>query len=190
MNAITFGRYNFFTVAHLSTVKEILKKWEKLYILIVDDSLGKTNNCINGCEEFYNLCDKNHKEKKIYFSIEERMEMINLALLEAGIKNRVIVLHYCRPECNIKKFNDDFEKNSYDLVFPCSVDEPNYFDKIRNDSFEKILGRRVFCVFPKITIHVSQILFESPCAEKIKDTLPDGTKNYFEKIGGYKRVLS
>lgn len=189
MNAITFGRYNFFTIAHLDTVKEILKIWENLYILIVDNDLGKTNDCIEGYEEFYNLCDKNHKEKQIFFNMEERIKMINLALEKEGIIDRVTVLAYCRPEYNIEKFNCDFNKNSFSLVFPCTGTEEEPFDKIRNICFEAILKRKVFSVSPKTTIHVSQILSQDFCDEKILSVLPKGTREYFQELEGCKRLV-
>lgn len=190
MNAVTFGRYNFFTIAHLETIKEILSKWEKLYILIVDDDLGKTNDIIEQFEEFYNLCDYNHNTKKIYFSIEERKKMIEYALEGINVKERVNVIHYCRPEYNIKKFNAEFKMNEFDLVFPYSDNEASYYDKIRNNSFENILHRSVSCVYPKLTIHVSQILSECQTRKKINDILPIGTREYFESIDGYSRILS
>lgn len=48
----------------------------------------------------------------------------------------------------------------------------------------------VSCVYPKLTIHVSQILSECQTRKKINDILPIGTREYFESIDGYSRIWS
>lgn len=186
-NAVTFGRYNVFSLGHLSTIKEILKSWEHLHILVIDSELPKNNELIPTLCEFYALCDKNHTKNKNVFNTSERLEFIKRACVEAGIIDRITIGITCRPEYNYDYFNFQYPKSKFDLVFPeCSEDSK--FDKLRNVAFEKILNRKVFDVKAPVVMHLSDIVEKLNNNSNIKSFFLSSVVQYLKDINGLERL--
>ena len=102
------------------------------------------------------MCDINN-EKQSDYSIEDRIKMWNKTLKMENLLDRVKVIKILRPEYFPEEFNFKFNIRDYDLVFPYVEDTDSDFDKIRNNAFEKILGRKVNYVYPSFTLHTSSI---------------------------------
>ncbi|EOO05592.1 hypothetical protein JDS76_27875 [Bacillus cereus] len=155
--AITFGRYNMLTNAHLSTVSEILTKWDKLTIGVYDFNIKRPLNLNEKWNEFYSMCDKNCQPESNDLSLESRIKMWEILVKERGLDGRLEIVPIKRVEYDVSNFNTKFPKEKYDLVFPKSPQERNSFDLLRNEAFKDILGREIHFVTPSLTLHTSQI---------------------------------
>ena len=156
MNAITFGRYNIVTNAHLNTLEKILEKWPTVVIGIVAPTKKKNFHMDPSLANFYLECDKNN-DKHSDYSIDERIEMWEKTIYAEGISDRVKVVRILRPEYFPAEFNHQFPPSKYQLVFPETLAEKNKFDTMRNDAFGIILEREVATVKPSLTLHFSDI---------------------------------
>lgn len=189
-DAVTFGRYSIFTLAHLSTVQEILRYRENLVIgLILSGEKASNYHPDNNLQMFYDECDNNYV-MKILLDINIRNEMILNTLEEFNISNRVNVVNINRPEYYPDEFNYLFDTNKYDLFFPQVSSEDTCFDIIRNQAFEKILNRKVYVVKPKLTIHLSQIQKQYKINKcRLVEYLPKATCDILEKYPEAANIL-
>lgn len=181
--AITFGRYNIVTNAHLNTLERILEIWATAVIGIVSPE-----KCINFPQnprliDFFRECDKNH-ERKPTFTIPQRIEMWEETLRSAGFFDRVKIVEMRRPEYFPDEFNMRFPSNMYQLVFPQAKDERNKFDIIRLSAFREILGRDIATVCPSLTMHTSDIIGKVNDIDDLKRYIPIGCFSVLSRIKG------
>lgn len=188
--AVTFGRYNLVTLSHLSTIIEILKKWDYLVVLIVSNDLISRNEPVAELGNFYRLCEQNHMKSKNIFTLKERKTMFNKMLFDYNLTNLVKVDFFARPELNYVEFNQKYHQCEYDLVFPRCNSNDGEFDKIRNDSFQKILNREIYTVNPACTVHTKEIVTFLRNAEDINNYLSPGVCAYLKEISGEERLLN
>lgn len=150
--AVTFGRFNYFTLGHEFFVQLMLRQYEKLVIGIVVDSEKENNKDVDLLDEkFFNLTKSKHINLN---SIDIRLKAIEESEVYNQFANRISIYPIFKPEFFPNKFNFVFPKKKYDLIFPKTDDE---FDKFRNVYFEKKLDRHIFILNPDFVIHNSQI---------------------------------
>lgn len=150
--AVTFGRYFYFNIGHLSTVQAILKEFDLLVIGLVNPDRENPEDIQKLREkyiDFYENVDKKVLELPLTF--EERKLMIEKALRNAKIEN-VILTEVRRVEYFPSIFNERFRPDEYQLVFP---ELNSSFDIRRNEVFEDILKRKIHLVKPELESHSS-----------------------------------
>lgn len=155
--AVTFGRYQIVSIAHLDTVRTILRDFPSLEIGVLDlDARPQTSPPIpEHLRDFYAGCEANTSPAKNPMSVAERAAFWQATISAAGLQDRVTVRVIPRPELDPDGFNRMFPPERVDLVFPTSSGEG--FDLIRNASFEEIFGRKVRTVEPPLEYHTSDI---------------------------------
>lgn len=155
--AVTFGRYQIVSIAHLDTIRTILLDWPKVEIGILDlDRRPLTPPDIPAhLAEFYADCEANTTPAKNPMSADERSRFWEATLLAAGFDERVSVRIIGRPELAPDSFNEQYPPDRFDLVFPRPSGDG--FDNVRNASFEEVLDREVHAVDPPLEYHTSDI---------------------------------
>jgi UDP-N-acetylglucosamine kinase len=155
--AVTFGRYQIVSIAHLDTVRTILMDWPTVEVGVLDlDARPATAPIIpEHLQAFYDGCEANTAPAKNQMTAQERASFWQATIDTAGLSDRVTVRIIGRPEMAPDEFNRQYPADSVDLVFPTSRGEG--FDLIRNASFEEILGRPVTPVDPPLEYHTSDI---------------------------------
>ncbi|MFE2684505.1 zeta toxin family protein [Streptomyces mirabilis] len=155
--AVTFGRYQIVSIAHLDTVRTILRDFPSLEIGVLDLEARpeRMPNVPDHLRDFYNGCETNTSPAKNPMSAQERAGFWQATIDAAGLQDRVTVHVVPRPELDPDGFNQIFPPDRIDLVFPTVSGEG--FDLIRNASFEEILGRKVRTVDPPLEYHTSDI---------------------------------
>ena len=174
--AVTFGRFNYFSKGHIYFFEEILKKWEKLVIVCLENSTSDERLYTSDdllLNVFYKECDANFE--KTLLPITTRLEAINI--FAKKYPNRVTVTQGGRPENSPNDFNRCFPVSQFDLVF--SKDYSKYFDLLRFEAFEKILERKVIAIHPSKYIHNTEI---ARLSDK-KDMFWPEVWNYYKKKG-------
>ncbi len=155
--AVTFGRYQIVSIAHLDTIRTILMDWPTVEIGILDLDT-RPHGVVPippHLEEFYRDCEANVRPEKNPMTAQERAGFWEAALNAAGLQDRATVRIIPRPELTPAEFNRLYPADQVDLVFPTASGEG--FDRIRNASFETILSRRVHTVDPPLEYHTSDI---------------------------------
>ncbi|MER6121767.1 zeta toxin family protein [Streptomyces sp. NPDC001795] len=155
--AATFGRYQIVSIAHLDTVRTILRDFPSLEIGVLDLEARpeRMPHVPEHLRDFYDGCEANTSTAKNPMSAEERAGFWRATIDAAGLRDRVTVHVIPRPELHPDEFNRMFPPDRIDLVFPTASGEG--FDLIRNASFEEILGRKVRTVEPPLEYHTSDI---------------------------------
>lgn len=174
MIAITFGRYNIVTNAHMNTIETILKQWSKVVVGIVLPQINEDFDINPKWQRFYQEGDKKNSGTP-EFSISERISMWNLSLEEKKLNSRVKVVPILRPEYYPEIFNATYPEREYQLVFPCDVAVENSFDNIRNAAFENILNRKVQIIYPQLILHTTDIRRNVRVFEDWKEYVPSGS---------------
>lgn len=155
--AVTFGRYQIVSIAHLDTIRTILLDWPtvEVGVLDLDPRPAHPPNVPAHLRDFYQGCEANTSSAKNPMTAEERAGFWRATIAEAGLEDRVTVRVIPRPELFPQGFNKQYPPDQFDLVFPTARGEG--FDLIRNASFEEILRRPVHPVDPPLEYHTSDI---------------------------------
>jgi hypothetical protein len=155
--AVTFGRYQIVSIAHLDTVRTILRDFPSLEIGVIDLQARpeRMPHVPDHLRDFYDGCEANTSPAKNPMSAEERAGFWQATIDAVGLHDRVTVRVISRPELDPTGFNQMFPPERVDLVFPTANGEG--FDLIRNASFEEIRGRKVRTVEPPLEYHTSDI---------------------------------
>ena len=188
--AVTFGRYQIVSIAHLDTIRTILLDWPTVAIGVLD--LGSRPARLPVVPEhlqgFYRGCEANTAPAKNPMTVEERASFWRATIAEVGLEDRVSVRIIARPELDPDGFNRQYPQDRVDLVFPTAGGEG--FDLIRNASFEEILGRRVFPVDPPLEYHTSDIRSAHQAGnEAWKNGFAPGGLQAFIAVDGPRRLL-
>lgn len=152
--AVTFGRFNYLSMGHISFLESILKKWSKVTVIILDTELSHTRMFYTDSQlkTFYNMCESHFQNTLL--PLDTRIKAFdNISMINTA---DVHVFAGLRPELHSNWFNMNFPATDYDLVF--SKDPNNQFDKLRFECFKSILKRNVFEVKPSLYVHNTQIL--------------------------------
>ena len=190
MNALTFGRYNICTTAHIHTFEKILEKFESLTVGIIKkevrNSSSETKSVIE--KDFYKLADAQHA--KTSFSLNERVQLMDLSLKDRGLSS-VSIVTMSRPECDVVHFNNSFPPSEYRLIFPRPVGgQSQIFDVTRDRALAIILEREVSFIDTTLTIHTSEIVETMKLeAEKFSEFMTPSALAYFISINGPERIL-
>lgn len=160
--AVTLGRYQPPTIAHLDTVQTILRQWDELTIGILHNETPRESKLRRGglsdCEylEYMTLADRNWTDGRNPYSLTERVDMWLAVVHEYSLADRVKVTSLSRPEIAPQEFEMLFNSTDFDLVFPISSGH-SPFDLTRNRALAAILQRPVHTVIPEVEIHNSLI---------------------------------
>ncbi|MGA3539014.1 zeta toxin family protein [Micromonosporaceae bacterium DT194] len=188
--AVTFGRYQIVSIAHLDTVRTILMDWPTLEVGVLDlEHLPNQRAEIpEHLQQFYRDCEANVAPEKNPMSAEERAGFWRATIAEAGLQDRVSVRVIPRPELDPAGFNRQYPADRFDVVFPTVSGEG--FDRIRNDAFQEILGRPVLSVDPPLEYHTSDIraAYREGNAAWKRGFAP-GSLNAFIRADGPRRLL-
>jgi Zeta toxin len=155
--AVTFGRYQIVSIAHLDTIRTMLMDWPSVEIGVLDMNAQPATPVPvpDHLREFYQECEANTAPPKNPMSTEQRAEFWRATLAAAGLQDRVTVRVIPRPELYPGNFNAQYPTDRFHLAFP-TVGGAG-FDAIRNDCFAEILGRPVYPVDPPLEYHTSDI---------------------------------
>ena len=145
-HAVTFGRYQVVSVAHLDTVRTMLRQWREVTVGVLDPTLGPGGPLDDDAPARW-------APERNPLSGDERIRLWRSAIAAAGLGDRVHVVAMAGMTPDPARFNRDFPPDRFDLVFPES--EGTGFDLIRNDRFREQFGRAVFEVRPSVTYHTS-----------------------------------
>ena len=190
--AVTFGRYQIVSIAHLDTIRTILLEWPKVEIGILDlrpERPPTPPEIPTHLAEFYADCEANTAPAKNPMSVDERASFWEATLRAAGIGDRVSVRIIARPELEPDRFNQQFPPERFDLVFPRPSGDG--FDNVRNASFEEVLAREVHTVDPPLEYHTSDIraMFRSD-DPAWRHGLAPGALDAFLAADGPRRLLA
>ena len=156
--AVTFGRYNTFSYAHISTIIAILKQYNNLTIGLIINQQKNDRDIKEELYRIYELADKNYTDKKLLpVGIRKEMMIAGIKQFDLRLLDKVNIEIIRRPEYFREEFNSKFPKTKYDVIFPRTDDEKNEFDILRNMYMQEILGRDIYFVKPKLTIHNSDM---------------------------------
>ncbi|MGW8879564.1 zeta toxin family protein [Streptomyces mirabilis] len=189
--AVTFGRYQIVSIAHLDTVRTILRDFPSLEIGVLDLEARpeRMPHVPEHLRDFYDGCEANTSTAKNPMSAAERAGFWQATIDAAGLQDRVTVRVIPRPELAPEGFNRIFPPDRIDLVFPTASGEG--FDLIRNASFEEILGRKVRTVEPPLEYHTSDIRAAYRAGnEAWKNGFAPGGLDAFIAAGGPERLLA
>jgi hypothetical protein len=189
--AVTFGRYQIVSIAHLDTVRTILRDFPSLEIGVLDLEARPEQmpHVPEHLRDFYDGCEANTSPAKNPMSAEERAGFWQATIDAVGLQDRVTVHVITRPELDPDGFNRMFPPDRVDLVFPTASGEG--FDLIRNASFEEILGRKVRTVEPPLEYHTSDIRTAYRAGnEAWKNGFAPGGLEAFIAAGGPERLLA
>lgn len=144
--AVTFGRYQLVSVAHLDTIRTILRQWPTVTVGVLDPALGPGGPLDDDAP-------KRWAAEKNPLSVAQRIEMWQDVIDEAGLVGRVRIVAMAGMTPDPEAFNREFPADQFDMVFP--QPEGTGFDLIRNDRFREQFHRHVFEVQPSVTYHTS-----------------------------------
>ncbi|MEW2417544.1 zeta toxin family protein [Streptomyces sp. NPDC046866] len=189
--AVTFGRYQIVSIAHLDTVRTILRDFPSLELGVLDLEArpDQMPHIPEHLRDFYAGCEANTSPAKNPMSADERAGFWQATIEAAGLQDRVTVRVINRPELDPDGFNQMFPPERVDLVFPTASGEG--FDLIRNASFGEILGRKVRTVEPPLEYHTSDIRTAYRAGnEAWKNGFAPGGLEAFIAVDGPKRLLA
>jgi UDP-N-acetylglucosamine kinase len=188
--AVTFGRYQIVSIAHLDTIRTILLDWPTVEIGVLDlDSRPAGPLAVPPhLRDFYQGCEANTSPAKNPMTAEERASFWRATVAEAGLQDRVAVRIIARPELDPEGFNRQYPLDRFNLVFPTASGEG--FDLVRNASFSEILRRRVYPVDPPLEYHTSDIRSAYRAGnEAWKHGFAPGGLQAFIAVDGPRRLL-
>jgi hypothetical protein len=190
--AVTFGRYQMVTVAHLSTVTAILDQWAHVSIgvLILTDvtSDDPSTSGDPGMADFYRDCAANCAPDRNPLTLTERVTCWRAAIDHAGLSDRVDVVALPRPELCPRLFTALFPPSRCDLVFP-SPRGGTAFDAGRNQAFATLLRRTIHTVSPPVELHTSAIRRSLVAGDpRWREALAPGVVEVFTNLDGPSRL--
>lgn len=161
MNGLLIGRFQPFHLGHLEAFRFALTKVDKLWI-----GIGSSNK---------------PPEKSNPFTADERKEMI-LASIDESIRNRIQIF-YIPDFDNHEKWAEHIDTivPGFDVIFT-------------NDEMTQTLYSKRGKKFIEVIFKDREILSGTNVREKIlgdqvwKDLVPEGTKNFLEKMDAKKRL--
>lgn len=192
MDAVFVGRFALVTRAHLTTVTEILYRWPRLTIAVLDlaADIKPDPQLVAQFPEFYRLCDANCAAGRNPFTAVERVQLWTSALHAAGLDSVAHAETTVRPELDPTAFNARFPADRYDLVTVAPTAACDRFDRIRTECFQQILGRRVTEIWPTRVEHTSAILTRVGAGARWGDYLPAGAAQAFHSLDGPTRLAA
>lgn len=188
--AVTFGRYQIVSIAHLDTIRTILRDWPSVEIGVLDLDTPPAPGLVvpEHLAEFYRDCDANTAPAKNPMSATERARFWDATVDAAGLRDRVRVRIIARPENDPDRFNRAYPPERYHLVFPTAAGEG--FDQVRNARFEEILNRPVHTVDPPLEYHTSELRAAYQAGhDSWRNGFPPGSLEAFTAADGPRRLL-
>lgn len=152
--AITYGRYQMVSIAHLDTVRTMLQQWPRVVVGVLDLSAPEpTPRAVpEHLRDFYKVAAANTVPDRNPMSLEERVGFWRDAVAAAGIGDRVSIEVVASPGLDPATFNARFPPEHFDLVFPAAADA-----ELPHSQRSEILGRPVHTVDPPLEFHTSAI---------------------------------
>lgn len=189
-SAITFGRYDICSTAHMHTIRVIADHYDKVVVGVIDDSHQVDRAVGPLARQYYAAADQQHEKNR--FTLFERMQMLSLSVEDAGLADRVMVVPIFRPECNIQGFNERFPAATHQLVFGRHVsDAPDNFEALRNKVLPVILQRKINFVPVTFTLHCSEIRKQAELQPNIwEEVMSPSAYSYFCSIDGRDRAVA
>ena len=187
--AVTFGRFNVCTKAHLHAFSNFLKKFESLDVCVIDDFLDE-NASVPKAEHtpFYVQADA--QQAKTTFQLSERLELMRLSTTDLASRYPLQVCTIRRPEYYILEFNERFPKSKYQLVFSsASNNDSQSFESIRNEYLPRILDRTQDTVDVEFIQHVADIRKAAAIDPLVwRSIMVPSAYGYFVSIHGPERI--
>lgn len=187
-NAVTWGRFTVLTHGHLAMVEEIMARWSRLAIGLLDlDTIPKDHDPHRHrvSRAFHEAILRKCDPVRNPFSIAERTAMWEAALDAAGHLDRVTVLPVPVPEYRPERMNELFPPDEYDLVFG---DRSDVFDLEKAQELSRLLDRRVRNVDPELVLHASTAKRQVATGDTWASFMPAGALEVFLEIGGPARL--
>lgn len=155
-SAVTLGRFNVCTTAHLNAFSSMAKQFNRLEVCVIDDTLDDSAIAPNPeYSEFYSLADA--QQTKTTITLSERLELMRRSVTELT-DCTIHVRTARRPEYYPSEFNALYPKHSHQLTFSdVSPGQLQSFESIRNVYLPRILERTIHLVPVDFILHVSDI---------------------------------
>ena len=153
--AVTYGRYQIVSIAHLDTIRTMLRDWPKVTIGVIDmDARPRVTppEAPASLAEFYRVALNNTVPERNPMTLQERRGLWQAALDTAGIADRVTVEAVPMPELAPAEFNSRFPPDRYDVLFPAASDA-----ELAHTDRGSILSRTIYSTEPPLEFHTSTI---------------------------------
>jgi nicotinamide mononucleotide adenylyltransferase len=185
--AVTYGRYQLVSIAHLDTVRTILRDWPRVVVGVIDLNAAPAEPMTvpEHLRSYYAVSEANTSAAKNPMTLQERIGFWRAAVETAGLSDRVSVEAIARPALHPAEFNARYPAGQFDVVFPASSDgEQAHTDRAQ------ILGRAVFAVRPALEYHTSHIResYNNGAASWVNGLAP-GTAQPFLDADGPRRLF-
>ena len=185
--AVTFGRYNTTTVAHISTIEKIANTYEELSVGVIDSDRALRPEGKKEFAEFYDLADEQHKRTTL--TLEERKRLLELSIADRSLGS-VVIVEIARPEYAVAEFNETFPPEEHQVVFPVPRGgQTAEFDSMRDASLSRILGRTTLFLSVDLTLHTSEIKAQTlNRPDGWSEFMTPSAYEYFRDINGPERI--
>lgn len=144
--AVTFGRFQIVTPAHVDAVRDILRQHSSLTIGILDVSRGgaASSDVAPRVKDF--LADRQRAAAPELnpITVGEQMSMWRNALIVADLHHQVEFEVIGRPELDPEAFNRRFDPDTFDLVLLETTTEPR-------EAYTEVLDRAITTAAPTIS---------------------------------------
>lgn len=186
--ALWLGRFQPPTNGHLIAVLAILACWERLTIGIVHHS-NYSSKIDPKWNEYLDLTQNITKSViRNPFRPEEIMNMWRAILETQGISHRVQLIYMPRMAYQ-PSFNSTYPVNKYDFVDIALTENDPETDRVRQNTFQKILNRPIEYIRSPLKIHVSEMRTQINNGLATWDKyIPLGGYEYFLNIDGPRRM--
>lgn len=187
--AVTFGRFNVCTLAHVHAFTKIIERCTSLVICVIDDTLDANAEPPNSeFSTFYALADA--QQTKTTFTLDERLQLLTLSVTDSGLSEVVRLETIQRPEYYPHAFQEKFPSERFQMVFPgVSLLKEGSFELVRNEYLPKILSRSIKIVPIDFELHLTDIrrmAAEDPTVWRT--FLTPHTYDFFISIHGPERI--
>ncbi|MDO8513430.1 MAG: hypothetical protein Q7S37_02930 [bacterium] len=186
--ALWLGRFQPPTIAHLITVKTILKEWNKLIIGIVHRS-PRPDYVDPKWEIFLRRTAKSTLVVgKNPFTTEEVARMWTACLREQYLESKVNIKSM--PQIAYQpRFNEEFDPKKVDFIEVTLTEDDTEIDKDREYAFSHLIGRPIFYVSPPFKLHNTDIRsLVLRGGHQWEEFIPVGAYTVFTEIDGPRRM--
>jgi hypothetical protein len=181
------GRFQPPTVAHLETVRTILKQWDNLTIAVVFNSLRPSEINPAWIDLLKTEDSDSYLQLKNPFYPAEVFRMWKECLKVEKLLLRVTVTKTRRPQ--FYPFNKRFSPQEYDWI---SVAPPkdNPGPQHRLQTYEELFGRKIWQARPSFQLHNTEIKKLVSISYSWREFIPAGAFKVFMEIGGLHRLIT
>ncbi len=185
--ALFLGRFQPPSIAHLETVRTILKQWDNLTIAVVYNSPRPKNVDPRWVRPLEIEDASSYSQPKNPFSSTEVGLMWEECLKVAGVTSRVMVTETLRPQ--FYPFNERFPPEGFNWV-SITPNEKNNNSLDRLQMYEELFGRKIWLVKPEFELHNTEIKKIVSLGRSWKEFIPAGAFEIFIEVDGPSRITA